>query len=227
MCLDSESRAALDVVLDEFFVFDGENYFNARADREIAAYQKMADGGKKGAEARWAKARTKPNDAPPIAPTCPPHAKGNANHEPITNNHKPLTINHEPTKVKTVSATPAGLSANAQTWASYSTAYVARYGVEPVRNATVNSQIASFVKRIGVEESPLVAAWYVASNTAYRVKSKHSVGCMLQDAEGLRTEWATNSTVTSTKAFQADRTQAIGDVFRKLIAEEENVQKIA
>ncbi|VEB42956.1 Uncharacterised protein [Chromobacterium violaceum] len=38
---------------------------------------------------------------------------------------------------------------NAATWDAYADAYFFRYEVEPVRNATVNGQIANFVKRLG------------------------------------------------------------------------------
>jgi uncharacterized protein YdaU (DUF1376 family) len=88
---DSE-RGALREVLNEFFVAGEDGYHNERCDKEINAYQRMAEGGKHGAAKRWAK----PGDSPPIAPLSPPHAEGNANHEPITSNHKPVTINQEP-----------------------------------------------------------------------------------------------------------------------------------
>ena len=47
----------------------------------------------------------------------------------------------------------------------------------------------------------------------------HTVGLLLADAEKLRTEWATKTTVTQTQARQADKTQARGNVFNKLIEE--------
>lgn len=33
--------------------------------------------------------------------------------------------------------------------------------VKPVRNAAVNANVKTLVKRLGYEEAPLVAAWYV------------------------------------------------------------------
>lgn len=115
---------------------------------------------------------------------------------------------------------------NVETWKSYKTAYCQRYGVDPVRNATVNSQIKAFVKRIG-GDSPAVAAHYVQSNTAFYVRGKHATGLMLKDAEGLRTEWATGNSVTHTQAMQADKTAALGNVFGKLIKEAESHERIA
>ena len=83
------------------------------------------------------------------------------------------------------------------TWESYRSAYVGRYGVEPVRNATVNGQLAQFVSRIGVNEAPSVAEFYVGHNEAFYKRSAHSVGLMLKDAEKLRMEWITGRTVST------------------------------
>lgn len=105
-----------------------------------------------------------------------------------------------------------------KTWDSYSDAYVARYGTEPVRNAKVNRNIVDFVGRLGGEEAPHVAAFYVRHNGAYYVRDMHSVGAMLKDAEKLRTEWATNAQMTAAKAHQIDKTQTNYDAFAPLIA---------
>lgn len=94
------------------------------------------------------------------------------------------------------------------TWQSYCDAYINRYGTEPVRNATVNAQVKNFVKRLGVEESPHVAAFFVQSNSAFYVQRMHSFGNLLTDAEKVRTEWATGSSMTTTRARQIDQTQA-------------------
>lgn len=109
----------------------------------------------------------------------------------------------------------------ADVWEAYSLAYQARYGAEPVRNAKVNGQLAQFVKRLGKEEGPGVAAWYVASNNRFYVQKRHAVDCLLSDAEGLRTEWATNTRVTETKAREADRLQTSGDMWTRIIDEQE------
>lgn len=112
----------------------------------------------------------------------------------------------------------------AETWNAYSAAYRQRYGVEPVRNATVNGQLANFVKRLGSEEAPSVAAFYVWHNNRFYANAMHSVAALLKDAEKLRTEWATGNRMTATQAGQADRTQTNGDVFGKLIREAQDAQ---
>lgn len=96
----------------------------------------------------------------------------------------------------------------AATWVAYSAAYSARYGAEPRRNATTNAQMAQVVKRLGVEESPLVAAFYVNHNQSFYVQKLHPVGLLLKDAESLRTQWATGRKVTATDARQQDQTEA-------------------
>ena len=84
--VEDGERGAMRDVLNEFFVLQDDGYHNARADREIASFQRMAIGGKMGAAKRWAKG----SDSPPIAPPLPPQAKANANHEPVTMNHEPV-----------------------------------------------------------------------------------------------------------------------------------------
>lgn len=106
----------------------------------------------------------------------------------------------------------------APTWEAYAAAYLTRYGTEPVRNATVNAQLAGVVKRLG-KEAPLVAAFYVLSNRGLYVSAKHAANLLLRDCEGLRTEWATGRQGTDTEARQADRTAATGNVFERLIEE--------
>lgn len=105
-------------------------------------------------------------------------------------------------------ATPRPPAPTAATWAAYAAAYQTRYGIEPKRNAAVNSQISAFLKRIGAEDSPGVAAHYVASNNGFYVRSGHSTGAMLRDAEKLWTEWATGRRITQAQAAQIDRSQS-------------------
>jgi len=111
------------------------------------------------------------------------------------------------------------LSPSHETWQAYSDSYERRYKAKPVRNATVNAQISSFIKRIGFDEAPMVAEFYVYHNNSFYVQKMHTVGLLLADAEKLRTEWVTKNTMTNTQARQADKTQARGNVFNKLIEE--------
>lgn len=103
-------------------------------------------------------------------------------------------------------------------WQAYSAAYRAKYGVDPVRNATVNGQLAQLVNRLG-DEAAFVAEFYLSHRNRYYVEKMHPVGLLLSDAEKLRTEWATGRQTTAAQAAQADRTQTNLNAFGKLIAE--------
>ncbi len=94
-------------------------------------------------------------------------------------------------------------------WEAYAGAYENRYGVEPVRNGKVNGQLTHLLTRLGADEAPLVAAWFVGHNDQWYVKNMHSVDYLLRDAEKLRTEWATGTAMTTTRARQADRTSSM------------------
>lgn len=106
-----------------------------------------------------------------------------------------------------------------ETWKSYSSAYFARYGTEPVRNATVNSQVKSFVKRLSYDESPQVAAWFLDHTASFYVSGGHGFNLLLKDAEKLRTEWATGRRMNGTKARQVERAGSMIDAVNEILSE--------
>ncbi|MCK9802114.1 hypothetical protein M1B34_31755 [Pseudomonas sp. MAFF 302030] len=98
--------------------------------------------------------------------------------------------------------------ANTNTWDAYTIAYLERYGVEPVRNAKVSSQVAQLVKRLGAEEAPQVAMFYVAINDSFFIRASHEFGLLVARAEGIRTQWLTGRQVNAVTARQMENTQA-------------------
>lgn len=101
-----------------------------------------------------------------------------------------------PKKVKPVSDEESALQAVCrETWNAYSVAYQNRYGIAPVRNTKINSQIKQFCQRLPANESPNVAEFYISHNASFYTQKAHPVGSMLLDAEKLRTEWATNRVI--------------------------------
>lgn len=105
------------------------------------------------------------------------------------------------------------------TWAAYSSAYERRYGAKPVRNASVNAKIKQFVLRIGHDESPAVAEFYVDRvSDSFVVRKVHDVGLLLSGAEGYRTQWAAGAAMTATRAAQADKSQANYDAAAEAMA---------
>lgn len=73
-------------------------------------------------------------------------------------------------------------------WTAYATAYRERYGVDPVRNSTVNGQLAHLVRRLGVEATD-VARYYLDLEDGLYRREGHSVGMLLKHCEHLRTLW--------------------------------------
>jgi hypothetical protein len=98
-------------------------------------------------------------------------------------------------------------SKSGPTWEAYSRAYVARYRIDPVRNAQVNSQMAQFVAKLAPDEAPQIAEFYVASSDVFYVRNAHKVGLLLRDVEKLRMEWATGRTALVDASEPAWRTQ--------------------
>lgn len=122
---------------------------------------------------------------------------------------------------------PAALSADEtalqaacrETWAAYSAAYAVRYGTPPVRNQQVNAKVKAFVQRIGHDEAPAVARFFVERVTERFVVTKcHDVGLLLSGAEGYRTQCVTNQAMTATRAQQADQSQANFDAAGEAMA---------
>ena len=103
---------------------------------------------------------------------------------------------------------PAAKEANKATWQAYADSYFNRYGAEPVRNAKVNGLIAQLVTRLGADEAPHVAFFYVTINDAYYVRTMHDLGNLIAKCEAIRTQWATGRQMTGTAARQIENTQS-------------------
>lgn len=98
----------------------------------------------------------------------------------------------KPMRRKGEPAAPKEKAPTADVWEAYCTAYGRRYAVDPIRNASVNGQLAQFVTRIPAAEAPAVAAFYLTHSGGLYVSAKHPITLLLRDAEKLRTDWATN-----------------------------------
>ncbi len=244
-------RAAVDSVVSEFFTVVEGKLVNCRAESEIALARKLiesaqlngAHGGrpKKSVKTKTAKTGAVSSglsSGNPEETQSEPKSKLTKYQVPLTNHHTPEpTPSTEPngsvslslvdslksnTPGVTASTVPKAASAeNVAAWKGYAQAYRARYQVDPVRNAKVNSQIKQLVLRLGAVEAPEVAAWYVRHNSAMYVRAKHPVDLLLRDCEGLRTEWARGQQVTDQDARAIDKKQSNFNAFAPLIAEAE------
>ena len=77
--------------------------------------------------------------------------------------------------------------------------------MEPVRNRKANAQLCQLVDRLGATEAPQVATFYLTHNKPFYVSARHPVNLLLQDAEGLRTQWATGIKSTTREAQSAEQ----------------------
>lgn len=116
------------------------------------------------------------------------------------------------------SVEPAGAeTVSTRVWRAYSGAYRDKYGVEPLRNATVNAQIKAFVARVPGDEAEAIARFYLTHADWFYTKNRHPVGAMLRDAEKLRTEWATGVKSTSAEARSADQMQGVRSQMERVL----------
>lgn len=113
------------------------------------------------------------------------------------NKTEPLKSYEQPAAL--VAVTPA-----MRVWERYKSAYLDRYQTEPVRNAKVNGQISALIKRAGEEAAPNLAEFYVWHNDPYYVRSRHPIGLLLRDCEGLHTQWITGVKATTLEAKNAE-----------------------
>jgi hypothetical protein len=121
-------------------------------------------------------------------------------------------------KARTAAKPRAEPAPTAPIWDAYSGAYENRYSAPPVRNAKVNGQLAQLLQRLGADEAPGVAKFYVGYQRQDYIRAMHPVDLLLRDAEALRTAWATKRQVTNSQAQQADRTQTNANAFAPLLA---------
>ena len=124
-----------------------------------------------------------------------------------------LVVTPAPAKAKRVAKpkdpeAEAAKEANAKTWRAYADSYFNRYGAEPVRNAKANKMVSDIVKRIGAEEAPHVAFYYVTINDSFYLRTLHDLGNLLSKCESIRTQWATGTQMTGTTARQMENTQS-------------------
>lgn len=206
----------------------------AEAARQMPEYaQRLAEASQKGAHSKPAPASSKPDAMPDSASGTPVADSGSA---PFLTSPSPFPSSPSPSPSPSTVATqpppaprPRKLKAEpieepkpaTAAWNAYADAYELRYRTEPVRNAKVNGQFAQLVARLGAQEAPHVAAFYVGHSAQFYVRDMHSVGLLLRDCEKLRTEWATNRQMTATKAMQADKTATNYGAFQGLIEEAE------
>jgi len=87
---------------------------------------------------------------------------------------------------------------------AYASAYFGRYNQQPVRNAKTNALCSQLVKRLGAEDAPFVAAYYVDHPGSFYVRSMHQLDWLVKDAEKVCTEWKAGAHMTGIRANQIE-----------------------
>lgn len=100
-------------------------------------------------------------------------------------------------------------------WEFYKKAYIEVWKKEPVRNATINSQIAALAKRLGAD-APMVLDFYVHHKDGFYVKNCHPVGFCLKNAEGLHTQWKNGMQITGAKMRQYENNQHYSEQIERI-----------
>lgn len=185
---------------------------NRAAAKEAEAARKAADTGQNASTISGVAERS--GAQPVVADVAHADADATTATEANANAQEPLTL--------TGDASLAGqLNGSTATWLAYEKAYIARYNVRPVRNAKVNSQIKALVARIGDEEAPAVAAFYLTHNNPMFVRNSHGTGLLLLEAESLRTQWARGRKVTGLEARSAERKDAVQEQVKRLTGDDD------
>lgn len=184
---------------------------NLRMENERVKIQLFSDKQREKAGKRW--------ESPGNATAIPQQSRGIASHSHShshnhSQSHLPQAIgqnqshNQKPKNKKRVTVGvkkfPTVPSKSGETWEAYKTAYQSRYAVDPVRNAQVNALLSQLVDRVGQENSPKVAEFYVSHNAAWYVSRGHSVKQLVSDAEKLHMEMQRGQTITRGDAKNAE-----------------------
>ena len=114
---------------------------------------------------------------------------------------------------------------NVQTWRAYAKAYQDRYGVLPVSNAKTRGQIAQFVRLVGKDIAPQLAAYYVTHNNSFFVSRRHDIGLLLTSYQQVLTDMHRGEQMTQVKARQTENTQSNFDTMSRVLAAREAQRK--
>lgn len=115
-----------------------------------------------------------------------------------------------------VEATSEQKQAAALAFEAYAKSYAERTGELPTRNAKTNRLLQELVRRLGVEEAPHVAAFYVTHNSAFYAERLWPLDLLVRDCEGLRTQWARGQAVTREDVRNLARSQSYFDQLRRI-----------
>jgi hypothetical protein len=95
---------------------------------------------------------------------------------------------------------------NSSVWDAYADAYEKKYGSRPFRNASTNSLIARFTKKVPMELARDIAAGYVDHPGMLYVNSKHCLELLNRDANKIGTDWQAGKATTGVRSRMEEKT---------------------
>lgn len=129
-----------------------------------------------------------------------------AGKEPMRARPTPLVLAPELAKSSKVKADTEG---NRACWDAYREAFAARYRMEPGRNAMVNANVSTFVKRIGRDMAPEVIRFYLSHSDPTYIRACHPINLAVKDAHALLTQCRKGYAITTQDAVNAGRVHAV------------------
>ena len=184
------------------FLYNERLYAEWNKTHDIAEVRARA--GKKGMEKRWDNKRITNG----ITNTITKDNQSQSQSQSQSQKNR-RTEEHSPSdKEKTVAEVPVERSTrpkSADIWESYRSAYQSRYGVDPVRNKSVNIALCQVIDKLGHADAVHVAAFYLTHNKPIYGGNRHPTNLLVRDAEGLRTEWATGIKATTGESRNAEK----------------------
>lgn len=93
-------------------------------------------------------------------------------------------------------------------WHAYSRAFMRRYRSWPKWNKAVAGMLAQVVSRLGKDDAPQVAEFYLGVGSSFYTSRMHHVSMLLRDCESLYAQWSSGSVMTATRARHEDRRAA-------------------
>lgn len=90
-------------------------------------------------------------------------------------------------------------------WKAYSEAYEKRWGVIPPRHQVNNTLAKRVAEKLGMEDGPKVAEFYLTHNDRFYLSTKHALNILLRDADKLYTEWKLGRASTYDDAIRGER----------------------
>jgi hypothetical protein len=189
---------------------------NRRMVRERKLHEIRSESGKKGMEARWQN-HNKPitNELQNITSSSSSSSSSSdlSSDSDSDSEEKKKEKREKKEGITTTKVVGPPVAKSARAWEAYSTAFHQRYKTAPPPNARSFSLLCQLVDRLGIEEAPAVAAFYVNHNGTFYVERMHPVTLLVQDAEKLRTEWVTGRRMTRVEARSAEQ----GDAMREQV----------